>query len=452
MAKGTVYIAHAVDTEGPLFESLKDTFERIYDHYGIQLEPSKTTLAKLRNQEIDLEGKEELVAEIVREDMVDQYLGTWDRIDKMHDTIMSDDWRSSLSDSDGQPYVLSWHCMDHVNFENNPRQRAMGFHAVYEHYEQLLIDNNVPRDQINWHFHPPSLSRDAHRQSCGYNLNVLHNEIIARRIIDHKWFPVANRPGGHYETYDINLWLEAWMPFDLAHQLTDDPEDIKRIYPIPGRFVDWRGAPTDWRIYNPDFYDHRKEGKLKRNIGRCLNLRTRYNNINEKELAAAFNDAKSGKNVLVGVTYHDFRNMVPEIEEFVGLVKKTHKKYKDINFRWVNVVEGFRAALNMEKKQPPKFTFKFDDEFLRITTDVDIWGSQPFLALRTLEGRYYRDDFINDEGNQWTYVFDVHTINKEALSHVGVACNDDVGNTVVNVYSFKTKQWSEKLWHQNDWI
>jgi hypothetical protein len=452
MNKQTVYIAHAVDTEGPMFESLTATFDRINDHYGISLEPSKETIRRLRNHEIDLDGKEELVAEIVREDMIGQYLESWDQIDLMHETIMSESWRNTLSDSLGKPYVLSWHCMDHVNFENNPRRRAMGFHAVYEYYDQLLRDYHAPRDQINWHFHPPSISRDAHRQSCGFNINMLHNEILARRIIDHKWFPVANRPGGHYETYDINLWLEAWIPFDIAHQFTGDPEDIKRIYPIPGRFVDWRGAPTDWRIYNPDFYDHRKEGSLKRSISRCLNLRTRYNNMNEKELERAFNQAQNGENAFVGVTNHDFRDMVPEIEEFVHLVRKVSTKYPEVNFQWVNVVEGFRAALGMEKKSPPKFKFELNSEFLRMTSDKDIWGSQPFLALRTLEGRYYRDDLINDEGNQWTYSFDVHSIALNALSHIGVACNDDIGNTIVYVYEQKSNTWEEKNLHQDDWI
>lgn len=453
MGFGKLYIVHAVDTEGPLYESLEANFQRIEEHYGFKIEPSKKNLEKIRNHEIDFGGKEHLVADIVKEEMINTYLGTWDQIDKMHETVFSPQWRKKMSDSHGKPYVLSWHCMDHVNFENNPRRKSLGFHSVFEHYKDLLRDYDAPRDQINWHFHPASMSRDSHRQSCGFNINLLHNEIIARRIIDHKWFPVAHRPGGHYETYDINLWLEAWIPFDIAHQLIDDPEEIKKIYPIPGRFVDWRGAPTDWRIYRPDLYDHRKEGNLNRYISRCLNLRTRYNNINKKELKRAFEAAKKGEDILVGVTNHDFRDMVGEIEEFVELLRNVSKDYPDIDFKWANVVEGFRAVLKLPNTPPPKFSFELNENFLKVKTDKDIWGPQPFLSLRTHEGRYFRDDFINDNGNEWTYVFDAHTIDQIALSHIGVACNDKVGNTVVNVCNLKKYgSWEQKIYHENDWI
>ena len=41
--------------------------------------------------------------------MINTYLGTWDQIDKMHETIFSPEWRQKMSDSEGNPYVLSWH-------------------------------------------------------------------------------------------------------------------------------------------------------------------------------------------------------------------------------------------------------------------------------------------------------------------------------------------------------
>ena len=48
--------------------------------------------------------------------MIDR-LGSWDKIDKMQETIMSNEWRNQLKDDFGKPYVFSWHCMDHVYFE-----------------------------------------------------------------------------------------------------------------------------------------------------------------------------------------------------------------------------------------------------------------------------------------------------------------------------------------------
>ncbi len=454
---GTVYIVHAVDTEGPLYESLDATFERIYESFKIRLSPTKKNLRKLRAKEIDLGGAEDVVCDFVREDQIGRYHGTWDQIDRMHETVLSKNWRGKLADSDGEPYVISWHCMDHVGFTNNPRRRAMGFHAVFEHYLQLLRKYDVPRDRIYWHFHPVSFSLAAHRIGRNYSFSNIHNEILARRIIDHRWFPVANRPGGHIETYDINVWLEAWLPFDLANQNMAEDEGLKKLREafggLPGGFGDWRGAPTDWRVYHPSLYDCRKEGNLKRWIARCLNINARYSTINHEELRSAFVEASTGRDVLVSVTNHDFRDMQAETESFVKMVLEVAADYPNVRFRWANVMEAFRAVLALPKKPPPQFDITLDERRLRLQTTREIWGVQPFLALYTHEGNYYHDNFIIDGNSQWTYVFDENSIPFKALSHIGFACNNTVGDTVVAVCSTDApEQWETVLLNTEAWL
>ena len=41
-----LFLVHCVDTEGPLYESLGATFERLRNSLGIQLTPSRETLAQ----------------------------------------------------------------------------------------------------------------------------------------------------------------------------------------------------------------------------------------------------------------------------------------------------------------------------------------------------------------------------------------------------------------------
>ena len=53
-----VYVVHCVDTEGPLYESIEATFERLSSNLGIQLQPSRETLAKIQKGELNLDGKE----------------------------------------------------------------------------------------------------------------------------------------------------------------------------------------------------------------------------------------------------------------------------------------------------------------------------------------------------------------------------------------------------------
>lgn len=43
MEEKTVYIVHAVDTEGPLYESTSATFERLKASFGIELHSVRTT-------------------------------------------------------------------------------------------------------------------------------------------------------------------------------------------------------------------------------------------------------------------------------------------------------------------------------------------------------------------------------------------------------------------------
>ena len=55
--KKRVYVVHCVDTEGPLYESLDATFDRLYSLLGVKLEPSKNILEKIQNKQFDLNGK-----------------------------------------------------------------------------------------------------------------------------------------------------------------------------------------------------------------------------------------------------------------------------------------------------------------------------------------------------------------------------------------------------------
>jgi len=171
---GTVFLVHAVDTEGPLYESLDATFGRLRDNFQVDLEPSKQTLEKLRKKEIPLDGKENVVADMVREDRI-SYNDTWDKIDEMHQVLMSSKFRSTVLDSWGREYCFNWFCLDHVGYSNNPRRRAMGFHAVFEHYNDLLREYSVPRDRLFRHHHPMSFSRDAHRHGSNYSFSNIHN-------------------------------------------------------------------------------------------------------------------------------------------------------------------------------------------------------------------------------------------------------------------------------------
>ncbi|MDA9244100.1 hypothetical protein N9O98_01400 [Amylibacter sp.] len=454
---GNVYIVHAVDTEGPLYEGLDATFNQLKEQFGVELDPTRMNVEKLRSKSVELGGKEDAAAYFMRKDRIDTYNETWDHIDEMHDVFMSDEWRNRLLDSDGKPYVVSWYCMDHVGFNYNPRRRAMGYHEIYKYYKGKIKEFSRKKDKIYWHYHPMSFAADAHRMGYNYSYKGnLHNEILARRIIDHMWFPVSNRPGGHIETFDINCWLEQWMPFDLANQsmeMNDELDTEESAGRIPGRYGDWRGATTKWDVYNPSLYDYRKKGELNRWVGRCLNMNSRHSNISEIEIRNAFKKASAGENVLLSYTNHDFRNMINETEILVNMIQKVADEFTDIPFKWANAVEAFRATLGMKKIDLHDFDVEINERFIRLKLLTgDIWGVQPFLALKTHSGEYFHDNFIIDDGRTWTYAFDDDSINIDALSDIGFACNDKVGNTFVARINLSTRIVEKKYHNTDDWL
>lgn len=157
--KKIVYIVHAIDTEGPLYESTKATFERLESTFGIKLNPTYDNLQKLRNEEIKLNGIENEVAKFL-EPTLQNYHDTWDKIESMLSKIMSKEFRFKYPDSFGGGWVYNWFCLDHVGYKENPRHRDIGYNNVHDRYVEFLDKYGEFNDDIQWHFHPMSHYQD----------------------------------------------------------------------------------------------------------------------------------------------------------------------------------------------------------------------------------------------------------------------------------------------------
>ena len=65
MNNKTVYIVHAVDTEGPLYESLNAKYERIEDLFGIKIKKKNfSNYKKLLKKEVVNNGIKTKISEI----------------------------------------------------------------------------------------------------------------------------------------------------------------------------------------------------------------------------------------------------------------------------------------------------------------------------------------------------------------------------------------------------
>lgn len=449
MEQKVVYIVHCIDTEGPLYESLEETFKRVKEIFGFFLEPTKDNLHKLQNKSIDLSGKEEAVANLVKPSRI-KMNETWDQIDKMLEEIMNENFRKLLPDSKGNGWIYNWFCMDHVGFTGyNPRRRDAGYHNIYDHYLAILKRRNETRDDIQWHYHPLPFSGDYNYNATAYVSSKNIFEILARKIIDRLWFPAAFRPGFHAERPDSNWFLEQWIPFDYANQAVEyekrDQPDIQN-----GRHGDWRRAPKEWIIYHPSHDNYQVAGSCRRWIARCLNMEARFREISIEDFRKGFSRAQQGKPTVISFTNHDFRDMKVEILKMMDMIKIVSAEFPDVKFIYSNAVDAMRKVLDLK---PIKSDFQIqlikqradNSAIFQIECKNSIFGPQPFLAIKTVTGEYYWDnlDFLGT--NHWSYTFDKATFPVSAIDKVGIAANSPEGVTEVVVYDVVNDKINRKL-------
>lgn len=434
-----LHVVHCIDTEGPLYESLDATFERIEAIAGVRLEPSRRTLAQLQRGEVPLGGKEEVVRRVVAEKLLN-YNDTWDKVDAMLDEMMSGEYRQRFADPEGGPWTFNWFCVDHVGYDTNPRRRAMGYHNIFDHYEARLRSSDAP-DELHWHVHPMPTYREAHRNATSYLRSPHVLETLARRIIDRRWFPVAFRPGFHVERADSHWLLEQFVPFDFGNQampadeLVESQDDVAN-----GRFGDWRRAVDDWSHYQPHHDDYQVVGACRRTIFRCLNVGTRFRLLDEGEVRRAFQRAAGDETTVLAFTNHDFRDMRPDVQEVHALVSKVAEEFPQVRWRNSGALMAARAALELEPTAPLELTAEFErgDGSLRmeLRSSHPIFGPQPFLAVKSHDQRYLHDNLdIQEPFRRWSYVFDEQSFRPAAIETIGVAAADAAGQVAVALYT-----------------
>lgn len=429
MAK--VYVVHCIDTEGPLFQDFEVPFQMLNDMYGLSISATEENLYKIQNRLLTLNGHEEDAAIIMDPHRI-KFQGNWEEIENSLREITKDSFRNVLKDSLGGGWKYSWFCMNHVGFTGeNPRRRDAGFHKVYDRYKKM-VDEQKRGDIVQFHFHPIAHYGNYNDSGVTFWRGDILNEIICRGIIDRKFFPTAFRPGFHTERPDSNWFLEQWIPFDYGNQSGFDGSGQPDMN--AGRFGDWRGASEEWYPYHPDHDDYRKIGNCRRWITRCLNMYARARQIEFEHVEQAFRQAKNGKNAILAFTGHDYKDIIYEINRVRELIRIVSERYPDVEFEYQDAITAYRECLEL-KKETIGLNAKIKQEEgvtrLIVTAKNDIFGPQPYLAIKDKNGNYFWDNFDMLSHNCWTYVFDHNTIFWRDVDILGVAANNAYGENEV---------------------
>lgn len=430
-----LYVVHCVDTEGPLDESLHATFERLQAIFNIKLEPTRENLQLIQNRQINLGGQEDAVAKCLSPELLN-YNRSWADIDEMLSVLLSAKFRLEQPDDFGGGWVYSWHCMDHVGFSDNPRRKDIGYGNIFTHYKEKLLEFGSTGDEINWHFHPLSLVRSPLHAATSYvnSFDVLV-QILCRRVLDEGWFPVVNRPGFHTERPDSHAFLEQWLPFDYANQsgagVVNQP-DLSF-----GRFGDWERASTSWRGYHPHHDDYQQVGFCRRRVFRCLNVGTRFRALQKHHVREAFSEANATGAAILAFANHDYRDIRPDVEMVRELLLSVRSDFPDVQIKYAGAESAAVALLGFERKTKLELALRIENNRIFVETLAgDVFGPQPFLAIKSKEGRYFHDNLDVIVPNQkWTYVFDEQTIQAENISIVGVGSAGKYGGYSVATLS-----------------
>lgn len=428
-----LYIVHSVDTEGPLYESLSETFIRVNNIFGLSLECSKENLELIQKGELDLKGKEKQVQQIFNNKQI-SFNETWPKVNDMLYHICSPEFRNQFLDDFGNGWIYNWHCVDHIDYDINPRRKTMGYHSIFDHYSEMVRTNNY-RDGIHWHFHPLHHSRASHICATSYLADNRFLKLLTRKVLERNWFPSVNRAGFHVERPDSHWLLEQWIPFDLSNQAylesTSEQDDLSG-----GRFGDWRRAPNTWQVYHPSHDDYQVPGNCRRLIGRCLNVGSRLRSLEKRDVLQAFEEADRDGKGLMGLTNHDFRDMAPDVLYVIDLLKQGKAKYPGVKIKFCEAREAFNrmAGQSISKPEANILSATITDgnnqsqKKLIVESKEGTFGPQPFLAIQTKSGEFFHDNFDFERPfHRWHYTFDYQTMQIDEIRKISIASNDRRG-------------------------
>ncbi|MDN5249904.1 hypothetical protein QWJ17_00195 [Betaproteobacteria bacterium LSUCC0117] len=413
-------------------ETLEATFERLKNAFGIDLDPSVSNLRKLQNSSILLNGNEDAIAEMLRPDLL-KYNESWSEVEAMLDKITSKRFREKHKDDFGRGWIYSWHIMDHIGYLSNPRRKMIGLGAIFEYYRNYLSKLEENKfDELNWHYHPkPIVQNDLAAATSYVNSTPDLYNILCDRLIRFNWFPRVNRPGFHVERPDIHLFLEQWIPFDYANQYYEYEEgqpDFKN-----GRFGDWRFASSSWRGYHPAHNDYQAKGSCRRMIFRCLNMGSRLRLLRKEHVEQAFNEAEETGAAILAFSNHDYRDMSSDVEVVHEMVSSAKSRYSDVLVLNSSAAQAAIALQQQSDSSPVEFSLTLKENILVVKLNSgELFGAQPFLAIKDRTDCYYHDNFdIHEYKSSWSYVFDEQTIRLDRVAEIAVAANSVDGSQCI---------------------
>ena len=170
----------------------------------------------------------------------------------------------------------------------------------------------------------------------------------------------------------------------------------------------------------------------------------RTRQMEQRDVDDGFLYAREKGKAILAFTDHDYKDMEFEINRVRKMIEVAANRFPDVKFIYSNAVDAMRECVDLEYEE-----FDFDvnivksdsGAYLDVKVDNDIFGPQPYLAIKLKDGRYVWDNFdFREMGREWTYTFDNNTVNLSNIDKIGIASNNKCGFTKVVVLQGEKKK------------
>jgi hypothetical protein len=137
----------------------------------------------------------------------------------------------------------------------------------------------------------------------------------------------------------------------------------------------------------------------------------------------AFAEAREHGAAILAFSDHDYRDLRPDVELVRAMIATVRPAYPEVAVRFSGAEAAARDMMNVAAEPLPRLSLRLIDDRLVVQVEQgSIFGPQPFLALKTREGRVYHDNLdVQEHGRRWTYTLDDQTLPVSGLSVAGVA-------------------------------
>lgn len=348
-----------------------------------------------------------------------ELLPEWDAVDAAMDKLFDERFRLRHRDGAGGSLRFGWFFLTWTGFVTNPRRRALGYHAVRDHYRERWGDALARwGDEQCWHYHHPPASGVGNEWGLDWSTSDEYRRILSRQLLERDWWPSCFRAGGTIMGAEASRWVDSWFPVDYTNRAP---------VALPG-VADWADGVADWSLYHPSPEDPRRPGAGRRRMARCLDLVTGAYRLAEPDVVAAFERARSGRPAILSCFEHDYRDIEPRLDAFAELVASVAARYDDVRWRYAAPVEAVRAYLGAPRTRPLTLEALATDGGVRIWSSEPIFQSLPWIAVDDDDDEpAVLDDVVRVDPTTWVWTPPERLRGRE----VAIGASTDLGEAAV---------------------